>query len=117
MHVAFVLSICMAAQLRHIPAPKSTILGSFAAPAGSQIPKPAVRDASWALQEGVAIAFSEAQRNGEPDPERKLYPGGPFDPLGFSKNQAQFDEYKLKELKNGRLAMLAFLGFVSQVHF
>ena len=40
------------------------------------------------LQEGAAIAFSEAQRNGEPDKEKKKYPGGPFDPLGFSKNQA-----------------------------
>ena len=70
---------------------------------------------TWMVQEGVAIAFSEAQRNGEPNPDRKLYPGGPFDPLGFSKNQAQFEEYKLKEIKNGRLAMMAFLGFVSQV--
>ena len=31
-----------------------------------------------------------------------------FDPLSFSKNN--FDEWKLKEIKNARLAMLAFLG-------
>jgi light-harvesting complex I chlorophyll a/b binding protein 5 len=41
------------------------------------------------------------------------YPGGPFDPLGLS-DGPQFEEYKLKELKNARLAMVAFLGFVAQ---
>ena len=48
------------------------------------------------LQELVAIAFVEAQRNGEPDKEKKKYPGGPFDPLGFSKNPAQLKEMQLK---------------------
>lgn len=38
------------------------------------------------------------------------YPG--FDPLSFSKNN--LDQWKLKEIKNARLAMLAFLGFVAQ---
>merc|ERR1711937_837532 len=38
------------------------------------------------------------------------YPGGVFDPAGFSKNSDQLDELKLKEIKNGRLAMLAYLG-------
>lgn len=41
------------------------------------------------------------------------YPGGPFDPLGLS-DGPQYETYKLKEVKNGRLAMLAFLGFVAQ---
>ena len=42
--------------------------------------------------------------------------GGPFfDPLGFSRgDEKEFHDYKVKEVKNGRLAMLAFLGFFAQ---
>ncbi len=40
------------------------------------------------------------------------YPGGPFDPLNLTKEAA--DDWKLKEIKNGRLAMMAFMGFVAQ---
>ena len=34
----------------------------------------------------MAIAGAEAQRNAEPDAEKRKYPGGAFDPLGFSKD-------------------------------
>jgi len=41
------------------------------------------------------------------------YPGGPFDPLGLSKTK-DFAKYKVNEIANGRLAMLAFAGFAGQ---
>ena len=44
-----------------------------------------------------------------------VYPGGaPFDPLGLSDDAVAFEEQRVKEVKNGRLAMLAWLGFAAQ---
>lgn len=42
------------------------------------------------------------------------YPGGYFDPLGYAKNPAMFKEMQVKEIANGRLAMVAMLGFYFQ---
>ncbi|KAI4978252.1 hypothetical protein ZWY2020_014806 [Hordeum vulgare] len=58
----------------------------------------------------------EKYLGGSGDP---AYPGGPiFNPLGFgTKSEKEMKELKLKEIKNGRLAMLAFLGMSPEAIF
>lgn len=62
--------------------------------------------------EVLLVGGAEIYRNTEQDIGKRQYPGGVFDPLGLT-NGSDERTFNLKtaELKHGRLAMIAFLGF------
>ena len=66
-----------------------------------------------AVIELATMGFAEKLRGAE-SAEKRMYPGGTFDPMGMSKDAKAFAEAQVKEIKNGRLAMVACMGFFAQ---
>jgi len=84
--------------------------------AGIKIPVPLI---AVAAVEVALLAGIEKYRSDGEGPagvaEDKLYPGGKyFDPLGLASDPDAFAELQVKEIKNGRLAMVSMLGFAVQ---
>merc|ERR1711881_105230 len=65
--------------------------------------------------EAISVGAAELYRNSELDPEKRIYPGGAFDPLGLGTvgkaSENQIRRLREAEIKHGRLAMVAFFGF------
>lgn len=60
--------------------------------------------------EAILVGGAEIYRNGELDDEKRIYPGGLFDPFALASDDSdRTSKLREAEIKHGRLAMIAFL--------
>jgi light-harvesting complex II chlorophyll a/b binding protein 4 len=66
-----------------------------------------------AVANSVLMGGIELFRNSSTDLEKRVYPGGAFDPLNLADGE-KGAQLKEAEIKHGRLAMVACFGFLVQ---
>merc|ERR1711937_667450 len=64
--------------------------------------------------EGFLMLGVEVLRNTERDIEKRCYPGGYFDPLGFASDPEKANSLKEAEIRHCRLAMVSMFGLGTQ---
>merc|ERR1712072_1467320 len=64
--------------------------------------------------EAILMLGVEVLRNTERDLEKRCYPGGAFDPLGFASDPEKSGNLKEAEIRHCRLAMIAMFGLGTQ---
>lgn len=64
--------------------------------------------------EAILMLGVEVLRNTERDLEKRCYPGGYFDPLGFASDSEKSINLKEAEIRHCRLAMVAMFGLGTQ---
>jgi light-harvesting complex II chlorophyll a/b binding protein 4 len=76
---------------------------------GFPLPGLTVGTLTWI--EVILMGYLEFARSAELDQDKRCYPGGAFDPLGYIANADAEEQFRLKtaELKHGRLAMVGML--------